>query len=193
MDAMVEEDEAQPARIETNRLILDRHRLADFPSLAAMWADPEIVRHIGGRPFSRQDSWMRLLRYRGLWPLLGYGYWAIREKGTDRFVGDLGFADFRREIEPPIAGLPEAGWALASWAHGKGFATEALAAALAWLDTKPAIERSVCLIDPANTASFRVASKNGFRPFQTIRLRDHVTAMLVRRAPKTCTSDRNLS
>jgi RimJ/RimL family protein N-acetyltransferase len=184
MDEMTEEDEVPPARIETSRLILDRHRVADFGPLAAMWADPEIVRHIGGQPFSRQDSWMRLLRYRGLWPLLGYGYWAIREKGTDRFVGDLGFADFRREIEPPIIGLPEAGWVLASWAHGRGFATEALAAALAWLDTKPEIERSVCLIDPANTASLRVASKNGFRPFQTIRFRDHATAMLVRRTPK---------
>ena len=96
---------------------------------------------------------MRMLSYHGLWPLLGHGYWAIREKSSGRYVGDLGFADFHRVMEPPIRGVPEAGWALAAWAHGKGFATEALAAAVAWLDQQPRFDRTVCLISPDNAAS----------------------------------------
>jgi RimJ/RimL family protein N-acetyltransferase len=182
---MPSENETQPPRIETPRLILDGHRVEDFEPLAEMWADPAVVRHIGGRPFSRGESWMRLPRYRGLWPLLGYGYWAIREKQTGRFVGDLGFADFHREIEPSIRGVPEAGWVLASWAHGRGFASEALRAALPWLDAKPGIERSVCLIDPANGPSLRLAAKHGFRPWRTTRFRDEETALLVRTRPGT--------
>jgi RimJ/RimL family protein N-acetyltransferase len=158
----------QPVRIETERLILDAHTVEDFEPLAAMWADPEVVRHISGRPSSAQDSWMRLLRYGGTWPLLGYGYWAVREKSSRRFVGDLGFADFHRQIEPPITGVPEAGWVFATWAHGRGFATEALHAALAWLDTRASIARSVCLIAPENKISIRLAERSGYLRSATV-------------------------
>lgn len=149
--------------VDTPRLSLRRHALADFADSAAMWADPIVTRHIGGRPFSPEECWSRLLRYVGHWHVLGYGYWVIREKATGRFVGEVGFADFQREIDPPL-GAPEAGWALAPWAHGKGLATEALAAALRWADAHfapPA--KTVCIIDPPNLASVRVAEKCGYQ------------------------------
>ena len=75
---------------------------------------------------------MRLLRYGGMWPMLGYGYWAIEEKASGALVGDIGYADFMREMTPPLDGMPEMGWVLASSAHGKGYASEALAAISAW-------------------------------------------------------------
>jgi len=148
-------------RIETERLVLDLHSRDDFADMADMWADPDPVRFIGGRPGTRQDSWMRLLRYRGLWPLLGFGYWAVREKQSGRFAGELGFADFGRDMTPSIAGIPEAGWVLAPWARGRGFAIEALTAALAWLDGTEH-KRSVCIIDAANAPSLRLAEKLGY-------------------------------
>jgi RimJ/RimL family protein N-acetyltransferase len=155
-------------RLITERLTLDLHGLDDFGPLAEMWSDVDTVRFLGGKTSSWQDSWMRLLRYRGLWPLLGYGYWAIRESATGRFVGELGFADFHRPTEPSFEGVPEAGWVLASWAHGKGYATEALSAALSWLDGA-GWARSVCIIDPANTPSLRLAEKVGYGNPSTIR------------------------
>jgi len=148
-------------RIETERLVLDLHSRDDFPDMADMWADPDTVRFIGGRVGTRQDAWMRLLRYRGLWPLLGYGYWAVRDKASGRFAGELGFADFGRDLTPNISGIPEAGWVLASWARGRGFAFEALTAALAWLDGA-GFKRSVCIIDPENKPSLRLAEKLGY-------------------------------
>ena len=69
-----------PPGLETDRLVLDGHRADDLDPLAAMWADERVVHHVGGRASTRQESWFRLLRYRGLWPVLGYGYWAVREK-----------------------------------------------------------------------------------------------------------------
>lgn len=153
---------AVPA-LDTPRLVLEGHTTADFDALSAMWTEPAVVAHIGtGTPSTPRESWMRMLSYRGLWPLLGYGYWAIREKASGRYVGDLGFADFHRDLEPSIGGIPEAGWALALWAHGRGYATEALSHALAWLDAQHRFERSVCLISPANAASLRVAEKTGY-------------------------------
>ena len=63
---------------------------------------------------------------------MGFGHWAVEEKASGDFIGDLGFADFKRDIQPSIQGLPELGWVLASRAHGKGYATEAVRAAIAW-------------------------------------------------------------
>lgn len=104
---------ASPPQLDTPRLVLDAHGAADLDAFAAIWADLTVVRHISGQPSSRQESWQRLLRHRGHWAVMGYGYWAVRERRTGCFVGDVGFGDFRRAIEPPIEGLPEAGWVLA--------------------------------------------------------------------------------
>jgi RimJ/RimL family protein N-acetyltransferase len=148
--------------LETDRLRLRGHRVGDFSDLAAMWADPGVTRHIGGRPFTHEESWSKLVRYAGHWPLLGFGFWAVEERATGRFVGDVGFADFQRDMTPSFEGAPEAGWVLAPWAHGRGYATEALRAALAWGDASFGGKRVVCLIDQDNEASVRVATKCGF-------------------------------
>jgi RimJ/RimL family protein N-acetyltransferase len=151
--------------LETERLILRGHTPADYDESAAMWGDPLVTRYIGGRPSTAEESWTRVLRYAGMWALLGHGYWVVRERGSGRFVGEVGLADFRREITPALDGAPEAGWVLAPWAHGRGFATEALRAALSWGDAHLAAPRTVCLIAPENAASLRVAGKCGYREF----------------------------
>jgi RimJ/RimL family protein N-acetyltransferase len=166
-------------RIETDRLVLDLHALADFDEFAAMWADPDTVRFIGGKPGTRQESWMRLLRYRGLWPLLGYGYWAIHDKASGRFAGDIGFADFHRDSDPSIEGIPEAGWVLAPWARGRGLAAEALAAAVTWLD-QHGFEKSVCIIDENNAPSLRLADKAGYGSPSTLTLAGAPITLLMR-------------
>lgn len=148
--------------LQTGRLTLRGHTPADFGECAAMWGDPRVTRHIGGRPSTEEEVWTRVLRYAGMWALLGFGYWVVRERETGRFVGEVGLADFRRDITPPLD-APEAGWVLAPWAHGQGFATEAVRATLSWADAHLAAPRTVCMIAPGNAASIRVAEKCGFR------------------------------
>lgn len=149
--------------LKTERLILRGHTAADFHDSAATWGDPDVTRHIGGRPFTPEESWARVLRYAGLWGLLGYGYWVVCERRTGRFVGEVGLGNFHRETTPPLGDDPEAGWVLAPWAHGHGFATEAVRAALAWCDANLGFSRTVCMIEPGNAASIRVAEKCGYR------------------------------
>lgn len=72
---------------------------------------------------------------------------------------------FRREMTPALGDAPETGWVLASWAHGRGFATEALRAVLAWADRELAGRTTTCVIDPDNTQSLRVAAKCGYTEF----------------------------
>jgi RimJ/RimL family protein N-acetyltransferase len=151
--------------LETERLLLRPHRLADFDACCTMWGDPAVTRYIGGKPSTPEDVWGRLLRYAGHWSLMGYGYWAIEEKSFGRFIGEAGFADFKRDITPSLGNDPEIGWALAPVAHGKGYATEVVAALLEWGDANLASKRTVCLIHPDNSPSIYVAKKCGYKEF----------------------------
>lgn len=155
----------QAPRLETARLILRAHDANDLDAVAAMWSDPHIVRHITGKPSTREESWARILRYAGLWPLRGYGYWAVTEKTSGAFIGDVGIADFMREMTPPVYQAPEAGWALTPRAHGKGYATEAMSAVLAWADAHLDAPATMCMLDAENAPSMRVAEKCGYREF----------------------------
>ncbi len=166
--------------LETERLRLRGHRLADFADCAAMWGDAIVTRYIGGKPFSREEVWTRLLRYVGHWAWLGFGYWAIEENATGEFVGELGFADFKRDIKPSLEGTPELGWVLASRAHGRGYATEAVRAALTWGDQHFGHARTACIIHPENLTSLRVAEKCGYREFQRTTYKGHETILLDR-------------
>lgn len=150
-------------RIETKRLLLRGHALQDFEALLAVWSEPAVYQHIAGRPSTREEAWSRLLRYLGHWTLLGYGYWVVEEKATGSYLGEMGFADFHRDIDPPLGGRPELGWILKTAAHGKGYATEALTAISSWGDTHFGAKETACIISPANDPSIRLARKIGFR------------------------------
>ena len=150
--------------LKTDRLTLREHRLEDFPAIAAMWTDPAVTRHIGGKPRPKEVVWTNFLRAAGLWAHLGYGYWVVVERASGDLIGEAGFGDFKREIVPSIEGEPELGYVLASKAHGKGYGSEITRALVAWGDLHFSNDqRMSCIVDPENIASLRVAEKCGFR------------------------------
>lgn len=167
--------------LHTERLRLRGHRSDDFAACAAMWSDPVINRYTTGKPLSPELAWAKALRNAGLWPVLGYGYWAIEEKASGEFVGEAGFADFKRDIQPSIAGLPELGYVFCSRVHGQGYATEAVRAAIDWVDRNLGVKRTVCIIHQGNAASIRLAEKCGYREFQRSRYKEHDVIMFERR------------
>jgi len=164
----------------SDRLRLRGHTLDDFEACAALWGDPVVTRHIGGRPSARDEVWSRLLRYVGHWALLGYGFWLIEERESGAFVGEIGFADFKRGLSPEFDAHREMGWALAPSAHGKGYASEAAAACLAWGDAQFSKATIVCMIDPENAPSIRVAQKAGFTEFARADFRGGTTVLFRR-------------
>ena len=151
--------------LQTERLLLRGYRYTDFAAYVAMWQEPAYYHYMSPAPLPAEEVWTKLLRSIGHWTLMGYGFWAVEEKATGQFVGSIGFSDFKRNIEPPIGDTPEIGWVLAPGTHGKGYATEAVTAALAWGDAYFGPGRRVCLIHPENRASLRVAEKFGFQPY----------------------------
>lgn len=166
--------------LHTDRLTLTMPSPDDLAESAAMWAAPEVYTHIGGRAFTREEVWQRLLRYIGHWHTLGYGGWTVRETASGRLVGDVTLMDSRRATDPGFEGTPEAGWVLAPWAHGLGFALEALTAMLSWADAQ--IPRTVCIIDPANTPSITLAGKLGYTLLTEAIYKDAPTLLFQRSA-----------
>jgi len=158
--------------LETARLTLRPFEAGDVDAQAAMMADPHVVRHLGGHPFEREEAWRKLVAGNGMWALFGYGYWAVVRREDRAMIGQIGFADFKRAMIPAIEGLPEMGWVLAAEAGGRGFASEAASAALAWIDDALDPPEIVAVIDSANQASIRVAEKAGFAERETARYKN---------------------
>lgn len=163
MDAADRPAFATAPELVTARLRLRAHRADDLAACHAIWSDPEVVRHISGKPSTVEEAWRRLLGYAGLWSLLGFGYWAVEETATGNYVGDVGFADFQRAMQPSLRGMLECGWVLASAVHGRGYASEAVVAAEAWRRSQLPGSRAACIIAPDNAASLRVAAKAGYQ------------------------------
>lgn len=152
--------------IDTERLHLRSLRASDFAGSFAMWSDPDVVRFIGGEPLEREAVWKHMLQLAGMWSLFGYGSWAVEEKSSGRYIGDVGFVSLRRDLEPSFDGMLELGWVLAPAAHGKGYASEAVAAVCTWGERYFPNRRMVCITAPENRSSIRVAEKAGFSTWQ---------------------------
>jgi RimJ/RimL family protein N-acetyltransferase len=148
--------------IETPRLRLRGFRAGDFEAQQASMADPEVYRHLGGLPPAREETWRKILASPGLWALLGYGYWIAERRDDGAYLGQIGFADFKRGMTPSIEGIPEMGWIIAPQAQGQGYATEAVLAALAWADEALGGGEIAAIISHANRTSIRIAEKAGF-------------------------------
>ncbi len=165
--------------IETERLRLRGHELRDFDNSAALWADENVTRFIGGKPSNREDSWGRFLRFLGHWHTLGHGFWLIEDKASGAFIGEGGFGNFKRELEPRIE-TPEQGWAFSPVFHGKGYAFEAMSAAIVWGEAHFGRTDFTCIIAPENRPSLALANKLGFREYARSLYKGEPTVMLRR-------------
>jgi RimJ/RimL family protein N-acetyltransferase len=169
--------------LRTARLTLRAHTLADHADSLALWSDPDVARHIGGVASTAEEVWTRVLRYGGLWPLLGYGYWHVSETQAGRFLGEAGLADYRRTLAGVSGFAPEAGWAFLPAAHGRGYAREAMEAILGWADEVLRPVRTVCMIAPANASSIRLAERLGYAPMGSAVYRGSETLLFERHGP----------
>jgi RimJ/RimL family protein N-acetyltransferase len=147
--------------LETARLRLRAHVVEDFEPIAVMSGDPSVMRHVTG-PLPREDVWRRMMCGPGMWALLGFGYWVVERRDDDELIGQIGLADFKRDMQPSIEGLPELGYIFAAAAHGQGYAGEAATAVLAWADAELGSDQIVAIINADNAPSIRLAERLGF-------------------------------
>ena len=139
--------------LRTERLTLRAFAASDLDALAAMQANPEVRRFLGGNLLSRADSWSQMERILGQWALRGYGLFAI--EFDRRWAGWAGVLHPLEWPEPEIAySLDQPFW-------GGGIATEATQAVRDWAFGRFDFTRLASFIMPENTRSARVAGKLG--------------------------------
>ncbi|KIN60738.1 Acetyltransferase, GNAT family protein [Sulfitobacter noctilucae] len=168
--------------INTARLTLRAMRAEDFTRFATIWAMPEVVTHISGKPRSKAQSWDAFLRNAGHWQISGFGQWAIQPRGAAEMEGQCGFFFGSRKLGADFDPYPEAGWLLASDAQGKGLGLEAVQAAHDWFDRVIA-GRTVCMIAPENTGSLRIAEAVGYQSLRQAQIDGETVDLMTRKGP----------
>lgn len=146
--------EAPGSRIDTGRLLLRPPQCDDFDAWAAMMADGEHVRFIGG-PQPPSVVWRGLMSMIGMWASEGFAMFSVIEKASGRWVGRVG------PWSPHGWPGTEVGWSLARDACGRGYAFEAASAAMDWAFVTLGWSRVIHTIDPQNEASKAVARALG--------------------------------
>ena len=163
----------------TDRLELYRPQATDLPGLAALIAPDAVRRHLGNRPPDLADTFARMARNAGSWALYGYGTFVVRERGRAEIVGNCGPFHSWRGFDA-CNDVVEVGWIIAEQVWGRGYAGEAVGAALAWFDRVHGPRRTVALIAPENHASHAVAARLGFAACGEHLLEDHRVFLLER-------------
>lgn len=145
-------------RIETVRLLLRALEEGDIDALVGLWTDPQVTAFLGGPrdPDELRRAFGQDLSEQSPDP---YDLWPVVERSSDTVVGHCGLLG--KEVE----GLPEVElvYVLAASAWGKGYATEIGRALLQFGFEEMGLPRLICLVDPGNEASGRVAERLGIR------------------------------
>jgi len=146
--------------LRTPRLRIRAWRDEDFEPYAAMNADPRVMEFFPG-VLSREESQLRFARGHARMAERGYGLWPVEEIGGTPFIGMVGLND--PDFDAPFQPAVEVGWRLAAAYWGRGYATEAAGAALAYGFERLALLQIVSFTTTANVRSRRVMEKLGMQ------------------------------
>lgn len=143
---------------ETDRLLVRHFNTDDLDDFAALCADPQVMRFVGdGTPLPRSgiEHWIAVCRRK--YADRGYGTSAVFEKASGRFIGYCGV------VRAPDNDFDELIYVYHVDTWGKGYATEAARAMLAYVFGRSTLDRIYATIHPDNAASINVATKLGLR------------------------------
>ncbi|NNE51097.1 MAG: GNAT family N-acetyltransferase [Sulfitobacter sp.] len=168
--------------INTSRMTLRAMRAEDFGRFAQIWAMPEVVRYIAGKPRTKAQSWDAFLRNAGHWQIKGFGQWGIEVRGDARLAGQAGFFFGSRGLGEDFDRYAEAGWILAPEWHGQGLGWDAVRAAHDWFDRVIATP-TVCMIAPENAPSVRIAEGLGYELLRRHQIKGDEVDLMIRKGP----------
>lgn len=147
-----------PTELETPRLRLRHWRPSDREPFAAINADPAVMEYFPA-PLDREESDRLIDSIETRFERHGFGLWALEVLATEEFVGFTGLAapSFEAHFTPAV----EVGWRLARPAWGKGYATEAGRASLAFGFEQAGLREVVSLTSVGNARSRAVMERLG--------------------------------
>lgn len=148
--------------ITTDRLTLRPFAPSDLDSLAAIYADAEVMRYIKGGARSREQTAASIAAYADEWSAQGYGVWAVTATATGLLLGMCGFVD-RAEL----------GYILGRGAWGHGVASESARACLRFGFEHLGYDVIGAGALKTNAASLRILAKLSMRPTPNAHYDDH--------------------
>ncbi|MFB6524992.1 MULTISPECIES: GNAT family N-acetyltransferase [unclassified Streptomyces] len=151
--------------LETSRLVLRRWREDDVAPMAAIHADPEVMRWIrDGSVRDEQQTRSGIQAWESEWDARGFGLFAVEIRSTGELAGFTGLSvpAYLPEVLPAV----EVGWRLGRSHWGQGLATEAAAAVVRFGFEERRLERIVSVAQVGNDASERIMTKLGMRPLR---------------------------
>ncbi|MFK0292847.1 GNAT family N-acetyltransferase [Streptomyces sp. NPDC090442] len=147
-----------PPPIRTERLVLRESKARDRATFIELFTSPEVNTYLGG-PRPRDECERKLPQT----PERRPGLFVIERDGA--MIGTIELnrrdAEHRSHVRPDV-GEAELGYLLLPEAWGRGYATEACAAALDWFTEELPGEPVVLYTQTANDRSMRLAAKLGF-------------------------------
>jgi RimJ/RimL family protein N-acetyltransferase len=145
-------------QLVTERLVLRRWRAADSEPFAKLNGDPRVMEHFPAR-LSRAESDALIERIEDCFRERGYGLWAVELPGEAPLAGCIGLWPVDEEL--PFAPAVEIGWRLDSRFWGRGLASEAASAALAFGFGELGLEQIVAYTAARNGRSRLVMERLG--------------------------------
>ena len=139
---------------ETERLILREFEPNDVDRLLEVLGDRVAMRYYPA-PFDRDrvTDWIEWAHQS--YQDHGFGLWAVIRRSDGRFLGDCG------PMLQPVEGreIPEVGYHIVPAEQGRGYATEAARACVAWVFANTSFDTVCSLVSPDNAPSRAVAAK----------------------------------
>lgn len=145
-------------RFETERLALRPVQPRDLDDLAILEGDPAKMKYISP-PLSRHHMKETLDWMISEWNRVRYGWFAVFEKESGKFVGQAGLQCFEHN---PKSGLPELSFVLCRGSWGKGYALEAARAVLCFGFQQHNFEKIVSVLHPDNLPPQKTLLALGF-------------------------------
>lgn len=144
-----------PEPIKTERLVLREPEARDRTAFIELLASPEVNAYVGG-PRPRDELERELPETPERWP----GSFVAELDGE--MIGQVLLRRATAHRRPSAIGKADLGYLFLPRAWGFGYAAEACAAALGWLDGVLPGEPVVLTTQTANVPSMRLAAKLGF-------------------------------
>lgn len=112
--------------LTTTRLRLEPCNERHLDGLNAINGDPEVMRYLGGRAETREETSAMIQRVTRHWAEVGYSWWSFVELGSGEIVGAGCIQNLRKDGADPDPTCPlEIGWRLRRDRWHQGLASEA--------------------------------------------------------------------
>lgn len=148
--------------LETERLYLREMNQSDYEALSKMLQDEDVMYAYNGA-FSDDETQEWLNRQISRYHEYGIGLWAVILKETGKMIGQCGLTIQNWENREVL----EIGYLFQKAYWHKGYATEAAKACKEYAFTKMNADEVFSIIRDINTASQKVALRNGMMAIDT--------------------------